>query len=43
MQRTFIYGDRLKFGKLLERMKELLERVRLLQINDEFFNDDQVK
>lgn len=41
MQRTFIYGDRLKFGELLERMNELVERVRLLQVNDEFFNDNQ--
>lgn len=44
MLESFIYEENpLPFEDLLEKMNRLLENIRRIQINDEFFNDDQVK
>ena len=44
MLESFIYEENpLSFEDLLEKMNRLLENIRRIQINDEFFNDDQVK
>lgn len=37
MQENFIYGDSLSFENLLERISELIERFRKVQIDDDFF------
>lgn len=37
MQENFIYGESLSFEKLIERIAELVERFRKIQINDDSF------
>lgn len=37
MQENFIYEESLSFEKLIERIAELVERFRKIQINDDSF------
>jgi hypothetical protein len=41
MQENFIYAESLSFEELLERMNELLERFREVQIDDDFFQSSE--
>lgn len=38
MQEHFIYGDSLPFEDLIDRLKTLQERIRSIEINDDFFS-----
>ena len=40
MQQNFIYGESLPFEKLLERIKELVERFRKIKNEDDFFKPE---